>query len=133
MPIWWKVSVARNPATKPNASRVTDVETASDADRAMAFPPVMRGLGPRVLLQTITREKGKAYTTCASGEWIGFRDAAVGHRKAGASVGHTKRLVGRLMFDLPPKSGKAPQGVTMVRSLEQSTMRKVYMRILPFA
>src|SRR5207248_4932007 len=44
MPIWWKVSVARNPATKPNASRVTDVETVSDADRAMAFPPVMRGL-----------------------------------------------------------------------------------------
>src|SRR5207237_6019504 len=39
----------------------------------------------------------------------------------------------RLMFGLPPKSGKVPPGVTMVRSLEQLTMRKVYLRILPFA
>jgi hypothetical protein len=32
------VIVARNPATKPSASRVTEAETVSDADRAMAFP-----------------------------------------------------------------------------------------------
>src|ERR1700726_3935603 len=36
------------------------------------------------------------------------------------------------MFVLPAKAAK-PQGVTMVRSLEQITMRKVYLRILPFA
>src|SRR5260370_24508979 len=36
------------------------------------------------------------------------------------------------MFDLPLKAAKPP-GVTMVRSLEQLTMRKVYLRILPFA
>jgi ACS family tartrate transporter-like MFS transporter len=37
------------------------------------------------------------------------------------------------MFDLLAKAAKTPQGVTMVRSLEQMTMRKVYLRILPFA
>jgi ACS family tartrate transporter-like MFS transporter len=31
------------------------------------------------------------------------------------------------------QKGEDPEGVTMVRSLEQTTMRKVYLRILPFA
>src|SRR2546423_13591 len=43
-----------------------------------------------------------------------------------------KQRFGRLMFGLPAKR-QSPRGVTMVRSLEQMTMRKVYLRILPFA
>jgi hypothetical protein len=47
MPIWWKVRVARKAATKPSNNRVAEVETVSDADRAMAFPPLRAGLRPR--------------------------------------------------------------------------------------
>src|SRR6184192_35958 len=93
--------------------------------------PCLRGLEPRCR-STITRAAGPAYTTPGAPGGIGFPAAAVGHREANASVGHRKRRFGRLMFGLPAKR-QSPRGVTMVRSLEQMTMRKVYLRILPFA
>src|SRR5438477_7764624 len=94
------------------------------------FPPLCAVLGRACCFKNITREKGEAYTTCASGEWIGFRDAAVGHRE-GHRVSWSHKTLGWSPYvRSAPQSGKAPQGVTMVRSLEQITMRKVYLRIL---
>src|SRR5207302_4190745 len=59
--------------------------------------------------------------------------AAVGHRKP-RRVSWSHKYPGLVaLCSICPKSGKGPRGVIMVRSLEQLTMRKVYLRILPFA
>src|SRR5437762_2341317 len=74
------------------------------------FPPLCAVFWPRVLRQTITREKGEAYTTCASGEWIGFRDAAVGHREGHrVSWSHKNPALVALCSICPPKAAKPPR------------------------
>src|SRR4051794_38895858 len=51
---------------------------------------------------------------------------------ASAPERHCKLLL-KHYVPAPKKAAQTAQGVTMVRSLEQTTMRRVYLRILPFA
>src|SRR5207302_7410241 len=108
MPIWWKVRVARKAATKPSNNRVAEVERVSDADRAIAFPRCARP-SDHADLSTITRCADRAYPTQGPLRRIDRGGAAVGHRRAAASVGHTKTPVWSPYVRLAPKSGKVPQ------------------------
>src|SRR5207248_3545029 len=79
------------------------------------FPPLCAVLGRACCFKTITREKVEAYTTYASGEWIGFRDAAVGHRE-GHRVSWSHKTLGWSPYvrsapqkrQSPPRSNYGP-------------------------
>src|SRR3954465_8785654 len=63
---------------------------------------------------------------------IGFGAAAVGHNN-GIAAGTALQVDRCTLRSGAQESGIIAQGVSMVRSLEQMTMRRVYLRILPFA
>src|SRR3954469_21819553 len=63
---------------------------------------------------------------------IGFGAAAVGHNN-GIAAGMALQVDRCTIRSGAQESGIIAQGVSMVRSLEQTTMRRVYLRILPFA